>query len=319
MYKKLLVALGLMLSSSCLAQDKPVATPGLEVEELAVLLTRESPAAERQALMQRLVASAQAGDGDAAFTLGALYRHGMEHPARLVERDPETARYWLEKCVDSARCPLMALASLAELELAAGQAKPAMQWAQAWVILERELDRRVQELAAPPARRASAYQHTAYHAYLIGRCYKAMPQVRDPGTLGLGWFDELRAARGPQLDRMLFAALDGLDSQGTQSGRGPVLEISAENQRSKTMEGNMPAPQSPALGLYLYRGAPQGGRAEALWVIEALPTPRSARGLDLHARGIRMKPYAADPPNQRAYARLPISFDDGQHSLVPAR
>ena len=95
----------------------PPATPdGPEPEAMAALLDRDAAPEARDRAMQQLVASAQAGDGHAAFYLGALYRSGMDHPARRVERDVETARFWLEKCVASQRCPLVALASLAELE-----------------------------------------------------------------------------------------------------------------------------------------------------------------------------------------------------------
>lgn len=289
----------------------PTETPP---EVLETLLDRDAPADARDAAMRQLVAHAQAGDGHSAFYLGALYRHGMDHPARRVERDVETARFWLERCVESARCPLIALASLAELELAAGNAKPAMQWAQAWVILERELDRRDREDDPNRQTRDAAYRYTSYQAYLIGRCYKAMPNARDPGALGRGWFDELRTAKGSQLDRMLFAALEG-----EAGDRGPRLRISAENQRTKVVDPRAMQPFGPALGFYLYRGNPAGGRAETVRLIEALPTPAGARGLDALVRSIKTSPYALEAAGQRLYAQIPVSFNDGHHSLVPVK
>lgn len=294
-----------------------------EPEILEALLDRGAPAATRDRAMQQLVASAQAGDGYAAFYLGALYRHGMDHPARRVERDVETARFWLEKCVDAARCPLVALASLAELELAAGNAKPAMQWAQAWVVLDRELDTRTRGQRKHDNTRDAPYRHTAYHAYLLDRCYKAASRALDVEAQGRAWFEELARERGKSLDRMLFAALDGAESVGSRATGGdpgrPRLEITTESQRTKEMDPGARIPMGPSLGYFLYRGDPAGGRASGIWLIEALPSPGSAVGLQAQARSVRTKPYDIGTGGRFAYAYMPMSFDDGSYSLVPQR
>ena len=190
--RSLLLVSTLLLPWRLCAQ--PAAAEPMSPAELEALLANGTDPAARQASMLKLVGLAQSGQGYPAFILGVLYRHGMDHPARLVERDEETARHWLEKCVGSKGCPLLALASLAELELAAGNAKPAMQWAQAWVVLDREHERQSRD--RPPRTREEDYQYTSYQAYLIGRCYKLMPKTRDPSTLGKQWFNELRVARG---------------------------------------------------------------------------------------------------------------------------
>ena len=287
--------------------------------ELEALLSVDADPATRQASMLKLVGLAQSGQGYPAFILGALYRHGMDHPARLVERDEETARHWLEKCVESRGCPLLALASLAELELAAGNAKPAMQWAQAWIVLDREHER--QSRSRPLRTRDEEYQYTSYQAYLIGRCYRIMPKARDASALGKQWFNELRVARGVVLDRLLFDALDPgaawnpAGASTDASGNG--LQISAENQHRKEIRPDAPQPSSPAMGLYLYRGAPAGGRAENIELIEALPTPPAARGLMQLARDLRTKPYEPADNGFRRYGFVPVSYNDWVHSLVP--
>ena len=292
---------------------QPAAPETMQAAEFEALLMRDADPAARRASMQKLVSLAQSGQGYPTFVLGALYRHGMEHPARLVERDDETARHWLDKCVDSTGCPLMALASLAELELAAGNAKPAMQWAQAWVVLEREFNR--QSRTSPVRTHDEEYQFTSYQAYLIGRCYKAMPNTRDPGALGMQWFNELRSARGKSLDRMLFDALDRDSNSGWINGKG--VEITADNQRHKEVEASAPQPVSPAAGLYLYRGSPTGGRAENVVLVEALPAPLAARGLVHIARNVRTKPYRQEEGSAKRYGLLPVSYNDWQHSLIP--
>ena len=315
---RILFILAFAIAGIAQAQANEVAPlPEMSPEALETLLDREAPKEARDAAMRQLVAHAQAGDGHSAFYLGALYRQGMDHPAQLVERDPETARFWLDKCVGSARCPLIALASLAELELAAGNAKPAMQWAQAWVVLDRELENRTRGTKPHQNTTDAQYRNTAYQAYLIGRVYKAMAKVKDPDAQGREWFDELRKARGAQLDRMLFAQLEG--EGGSATWNSSKLQMSAESQREKVMAPDARIPIGPSLGLFLYRGNPAGGRAESLWMIEGLPTPASARGLDAQARSFRIKPYVLDEDGKRAYALLPVSFNDGEYSLVPAR
>ncbi|MET0580430.1 MAG: hypothetical protein ABWZ08_00480 [Pseudoxanthomonas sp.] len=301
------------------AEKSAIASPGyggLEAQELETLLSRESDAGVRQALLTRLVANAQAGNGKSAFYLGALYRSGKDHPARLVDREADTARYWLEKCVDSQGCPLLALASLAELELATGDSKAAMQWAQAWVALEREMDSR--KRADDPYRQGkyAPYQHTSYHAYLLERCYQAMPgKKQDRDALGLLWFNELRARRGKRLDAMLFATIDESVAPALPSD----LEISAQNQRSRKVFGDTMQPSGPAMGLYIYKGSPKGGRGEQVRLVEGWPTPMAAHGLDILAREIRMKPYVIDPPEKRLYAELPVSFNNWDYTLMPTK
>ncbi len=316
--RTLLLVLTLWLPVALSAQ--PVTAESMPPAELEALLSPDTEPAMRKASLLKLVSMAQGGQGYAAFVLGVMYRHGMDHPARLVERDQETARYWLEKCIDSKGCPLLALASLAELELALGNAKPAMQWAQAWVVLDREFNRRSRD--QPPRTRDADYQFTSYQAYLIGRCYKAMPKTRDASALGKQWFNELRTSRGPALDRMLFDSLDSGSTWNSVSGSAGAsehgLQISAENQRVKEVQADAPQPVSPAVGLYLYRGSPAGGRAENVELIEALPTPSATRGLAQSARGIRMRPYQEEAGIRR-YAFLPVSYNDWQHSLVPSK
>ena len=242
----------------------------------------------------------------------------MDHPARRVERDVETARFWLEKCVASERCPLVALASLAELELAAGNAKPAMQWAQAWVVLDREQEKRTRGPRPQDNTRDMSFRNTAYQAYLLDRCYKAMASAKDAEAQGRAWFQELARERGAQLDRMLFAMLDGPPASGQEEGR-PVLQLATEGQRTKIMADDARIPIGPSLGFFLYRGNPEGGRAEGVWMIEALPNPAGARGLEAQARGLRTRPYAPASDGRRAYAYVPMMFNDGAYSLTPPR
>lgn len=70
------------------------------------------------------------------------------------------------------------------------------------------------------------------------------------------------------------------EATGSTNCTRPRSALAAENQRSKVADLRLMLSLGPALGLYLYRGSPAGGRAEAMQLIEALPTPAIARGLD---------------------------------------
>lgn len=54
-----------------------------------------------------------------------------------------------------------------------------MQWAQAWVVLEREYDRQPRVGDKYRQTNGAPFQYTSYQAYLIKRCYKAMPRTTD--------------------------------------------------------------------------------------------------------------------------------------------
>lgn len=289
----------------------PAVVPTMALDDLQTLLSVRSVPAARAQMLAQLVALAGKGDGTSAYVLGALYRNGEAHPAHLVPRDLDTARYWLERCLGMPRCPLLALASLAELELSAGNAKPALQWAQGWVALDREFTARAHEMQGRTLRPSQRNRDTAYHAYLLERCYAAMP-LGDRDALGLAWFNEFRVQRGRVLDRLLFAQIDALQAQTADSG----LAARAENQRRKTvLDSPMDLPVTPALSLFLLRGDPQGGRPEAALVIEALPSPNAARGLEALARDFKTAPYPAQA-GQRRYDMIPMSFNRGPYALT---
>lgn len=199
-----LLLLGLASESSAVEPDRAPtlqSTPAgaivvrdeLKGAEIEALFSPDADKAARAAAIKHAVKLAQAGDGRAAFDLGVLYRHGMDHPARTVERDIETARYWLEKCVESENCPALALASLAELELQAGNGKAAMQWAQAWVAIEKELDKAKKK----SGKKAGS---DAYAAYLLSRCYERLSK-EDRDRDATRWFWRIagnaRQATGP--------------------------------------------------------------------------------------------------------------------------
>ncbi|MGH8078806.1 MAG: hypothetical protein ACREPE_16010, partial [Lysobacter sp.] len=159
----------------------------LHGHEVEALFSPTADRAAHAAARKRAIQLALAGDGYAAFDLGVLYRHGMDHPARAVERDLETARSWLERCVESTACPRMALGSLAELEIQAGNYRAAMQWAQALATLEQQLDKTDKVTART--------DHSSYAAYLLGRCFEYLPKQGREAAVAQA-FSEFLGKRG---------------------------------------------------------------------------------------------------------------------------
>ncbi|MGH8077675.1 MAG: hypothetical protein ACREPE_10165, partial [Lysobacter sp.] len=74
-------------------------------------------------------------------------------------------------------------------------------------------------------------------------------------------------------------------------------------------------PKVPAIGLYMLRAAPHGGRAENVLLIEALPSPRDALGLEGVARRFESKAYRLETAENRRYGFMPITVSDWRYAL----
>lgn len=284
----------LLPASPTTAQNK---LAGAEIE---TLFSVDTDPGTRAKVLKRAVELAMAGDGLAAFDLGVLYRHGPDHPSRAVERNVDTARYWLEKCVESENCPDMALASLAELELAAGNDKAATQWAQAWTALQKVLD---------DDRRKSGNKagSDAYAAYLLSRCYERIESSKRKELIAQ-WYKEMIDKRGEQLGRMR-----AWQRQDVAQER----ERWADFFMSKSPKAiTLRPPDAPSLGFFLLRAAPAGGRAEAVILIEALPGPGKMGDFRNIVGRFQSKPYSPTEEDPKRYGFMPIAFDDPRYGLV---
>lgn len=271
----------------------------LRGHEVEALFSPDVDPDRHAAARKRAIKLAMAGNGPAAFDLGVMYRHGMDHPARAVERDLDTARSWLERCVEGVECPRMALASLAELELQAKNYPAAMQWAQAAATLEQELDK----VDGKPYRADQA----SYFAYLLQRCFQYLPKQGREAAVEQS-FAEFLARHGRHLDRMLANAQD---KQAHHDQHWVEFAAARHNHRVVTNR----VPKVPALGLFLLRASAQGGRAESAVLIEALPSPRDVLGLDGVARRFESKAYRPESKDDRRYGFLPITVADPRYEL----
>ena len=279
----------------------PAAADALSGSELVALFSPETDPAARSAVRSRAIRLAMGGDARASFDLGVLFRHGMAHPARAVDQDLDTARHWLTRCVELPRCPPMALASLAELELDAGRHLQAMQWAQAWVAVTREARKR----AAAPERP----EQTAYAAHLLRRCYEYLPKVGREGAVAAA-FADFNARHGRHLDRMVAEDAD----RRVQAHEQAPLNAARHNPPVTSPR----TPQTPAEVLYLVEAMPQGGRVSRVVLIEALPTLRAGVELANAPRRMETRPFEARSPTDRRYAFVPVMYVDPRFRLVSA-
>lgn len=303
--KRAALALVLAMPVAGLAADTPASAAKDELagEEVEALFSPAADTAAHASALKHAVRLAMAGDGRAAFYLGVVYRHGEEHPSQAVERNVETGRYWLEKCVGSERCPAMALASLAELELKAGNDKAAMQWAQAWATMEQQIEKKRETPSQAPGR-------DAYAAHLLSRCFERLPRsTRD--DLASQWFKELLDQRGKQLDRMLDGELKGSENE---KERWTSFFV----RKSRTVRITRP-PDVPSMALFLLRAAPAGGRAENVTLIEGVPNPNKLGDFGGLLGRFESKPYPPSESGAKHYAFLPIMLSDPRYGLTPIK
>lgn len=104
------------------------ARPPGHLADLAQFLDRSTPAPRRQELFAAWREAAVAGDTDAQYVVGTIYRRGDNVEPSLVPRDADQARRFLSTAAGHGR--VLAMAKMAELELAEDRPFEAMLWTQ---------------------------------------------------------------------------------------------------------------------------------------------------------------------------------------------
>ena len=96
--------------------------------DLAQFLDASTPADQRRSVFESWRAAALAGETDAQYIVGSIYRRGDSIEPPVVVRDADQARRFLSTAAGHGR--LLAMAKMAELELAEDRPLDAMIWAQ---------------------------------------------------------------------------------------------------------------------------------------------------------------------------------------------
>jgi TPR repeat protein len=102
--------------------------PAGHLAELMQFLDRTTPAPRRQEIFAAWREAALAGDTDAQYVVGTILRRGDNADPPLVPRDADQARRCLSTAAGHGR--LLAMAKMAELELAEDRPFEAMIWTQ---------------------------------------------------------------------------------------------------------------------------------------------------------------------------------------------
>lgn len=233
------------------------------------------------------------GSADNHYRLGVHYRLGAQHPAALVERDVRKARRHLSSAALDGHVP--AMASIAELELAAGQGKVAMIWAQAYI--------RYGEQANPG-------RGQGYPAGLLRRIYRTLPDDAASN-------EELRLAMVRFLtlydDRIqagLAASAEPAEGAHCRSVNEDWPTHLDPNRRTAPLATTRESQKLHAPGMAMFRlDINPAGEVVAVQVIESLPTPQAARGLRASVERLRFN--KVDPAAPIRTVLLPMSYDDG--------
>lgn len=233
--------------------------------------------------------AAEDGDGYAQYVLGALYRLGNRHPARLVERDDEKASQYLGNAATSGH--LEAMAGMAELRLRQRQPREAMVWTQLLI--------HYQGVHAEMEGHSTT-SNRAYEANLLKRC---IDKLRPDDAL----YREVEAGMALFVERY-----DQAVRRGLQRWEGPSRELSRRDGRRLVQETPRHAPRpvrttAPGRAQYLIAVDPRG-RVERYFIVGSLPDQRMALVMQQAVDELRFNAIADEEPLRWALA--PFELDD---------
>jgi len=302
-----LIAGGLLLAAGIApAAGQEAAQPLCEVTPLAeILFNPDGDHASRKVLLDEIKANPAGASTYRKHLLGAMYRLGDTHPAKLLaDKDVDMARRLLAHAALDGN--LTALAASAELELSAGDAMAAMVWAQ---------------LYAHYAHRLYPQRYRTYQADLINRAYEKLPS----GSGTSAEIEELVAGFVATYGERIEKGLE-TEYQLPPSGNGDCTPIYARfpthlaSDRPVPMRGHRgvrglgarvrgPSYQT-GLALYWVRVAPTGEVAEA-FVVDSLPTADFSSLMMPTVKALKFNAVAEDAPMRDVL--LPMSLND--HSI----
>ena len=126
--------LALAASAACAQAEQPGTMQQAPVQkrmsdaDWAALLDPHTPLADRQRMLAAVEQSSQLDDPQTLYILGSIYHMGKHAPGSPVDEDADKASAYLSNA--AIRGSVLAMAKMAEIKLAAGQYREAMNWAQ---------------------------------------------------------------------------------------------------------------------------------------------------------------------------------------------
>jgi hypothetical protein len=252
---------------------------------------------ERADALAWLVATAEAGDRTALHVLGALYRLGRSHPARLLEQDDLKAALYL---ADAARRgQLLAMAGLAEIGLTQRDAGNAMLWALLYAHYTK-----VEWETPRPAQTPRPARNHAYAASLMLRSHQLLAD------------DETLRAQ-VNADAAAFVSRHDAEVRSGMAVAGTLIDGSAAGPSqlppSAAYATSRHSPREPAVAIFLV-GVDPRGRTERYVVVDSLPDAQVARAL---RRQVKRLQFRADPSaDPLRWTLAPFEYDTRTMGLV---
>lgn len=252
------------------------------------LLDVDVPLAEREQIFEHEKAEALAGKTGAQYIVGSLYRIGRALDANVVDADTDQAKRYLSTAAGHGR--VLAMAKMAELELAAKRPMDAMVWTQLYIRYKEQ---------SPDMKSAAAVDN--YAADLLHR----VAAVFDPKQT-----EQLKAYIAVFVEKYDAAVKAGISESAaelTASGLSTKvhdLHYDSTIARLREQRGDVTAEYVVGFDAH---GAPQ-----KIFMLDALPDV--LLGKDLRKLAERLRVNESDTPDLR-YALVPIQFTYGRYTL----
>lgn len=249
----------------------------------AQILDHDVPLADRQRLLADMEAkAAQSNDPHVLYMLGSLYHTGQRIPDSPVQQDPKKASLYLGNA--AIRGSVLAMAKMAEIKLAAGQYREAMNWAQIYAhyALLSKQDRQ---------------QRDAYAAELVQRI---MDHIGDSQMAAI------------MTDVNSFIATYDVDIKAGISGEATLNHLHPTSPRH-----HFKAPldeRAPDSGIadFIVGFKPDGSVA-SVQLLDAVPRMEVAAMLREHVATLTVMPAPNGDDHALRYAWVPAMLDDQRY------
>ena len=277
----------------------------------STLLNPAIPLEEKRSHLSAFKADALAGNTNARYVLGAFYRLGEQHPARLVTKDLEQARAFMSNAaVDG---DILAMAAMAELELEARNYRAAMLWAQVYAYFSKQ-----------QAKSVKLKINFAYQASLLKRIMDVAQKQKVPlfDQDFIADFSDFFKAHGHKIE----ASTSGKNAEGKRSSvckyySDPDIALEEAGlelvkKKKVTVGGEVMAKlPNPGYAFYLLTINPNGD-VDDVAIVDSLPDAIYAEALLETAKGMK---FNKSDRNSMRQTFLPMTFDDNSVGLKKRR
>lgn len=282
----LMLVTGAAISASVSARHAhlpALAKPVSQIDAWAVVLDPGAPVAERRRILARFEKHAASAGQRELYILGSLYQMGDRAPGALVKQDLDKAGLYLSNAAVNGS--ILAMAKMAEIELAKHEYPAAMIWAQ---------------IFAHYAAVMIGNKHAqGYAAELVHRVIEKLGQS--------GVADAMPAVS-------LF--IEQHDAQ-IRAGAGSGHAGDPSRRASKTRPYLTPAGRfMPHSGIADFLIAfKSDGSVAYVWVLDAVPDSRLGIDLRAAAAGMKIAPETGVSSDAMRYRWMPVILDDGRYKV----